>query len=161
MPRNLDDLRNSATHLPVGRDTYLPLLESRAFSGISLSRIDVAAIGAAVGLTWWSFAHLSRQVVVGANPHEMAAQALESTALGVAWLLAVAIVAVMAIMRANASPAPVALRDPIPFPRPPRNPGATGRRRHGSADNDCTSRHATIGCVPVGQYSSSSSRRAA
>lgn len=161
MPRTLDDLGTSTTHLHDGRHAYVQPLEPRHLAGPRFSRIDVAATCAAVGLTWWSFAHLSRQVVVGASPHEMAAQALESTALGVAWLLAVAVVAVMAIMRADTSPTPVALREPAPFPPPPRHPGATGRRRHGSADNDCTSRHATIGCVPVGQYSSSSSRRAA
>ena len=160
MPRTLDDLGTSAAHLHDGRHAPVHHLEPRHLASTHFSRIDVTATCAAAGLTWWSFAHLSRQVVVGASPHEMAAQALESTALGVAWLLAVAVVAMMAIMR-DTSPKPVALREPAPFPPPPRNPSATGRRRHGSADNDCMSRHATIGCVPVGQYSSSSSRRAA
>ena len=136
---------------------FLPLHAT----GMAVGRIEYGAVGTVACLTWWSFAHLSRQVVVGASANEMASQAFEGTALGVGWLLAVAAIAVVTCFRTSSSPTATLMREPAPFPRPPRTPGAAGRIRHGSVDKDCTSRQATTGCVPVGQYSSSSSRRAA
>jgi len=136
-------------------------LRLRLVPSMVAGRIDLAAFAMVGCLVWWSFAHLSRQVVVGANPHEMAAQVTHGMALGIGWLLAVATVAATALARGTASPEVEAVREPVPFPRPLRTPGSAGRRAHGSVDSDCTSRQATIGCVPVGQYSSSSSRRAA
>ena len=156
MARTID---GSTTHLEwMTRELSLGL---RHVPAIASGRIDLAAFGMVGCLVWCSFAHLSRQIVVGANPHEMAAQATRGVALGIGWLLAVAAVAAIALTRATVSTEVEAVREPAPFPRPPRTPGTAGRRAQGSVDSDCTSRQATIGCVPVGQYSSSSSRRAA
>jgi hypothetical protein len=161
MPRTVTDRDALSTRERANRDDSQQPLETRISTSVAFSRIDVAAMGMAAGLTWWSFAHLARQVVVGANPHEIASQALEGTALGVAWLLAVGAIAIMAITRTNPSPMNVGLRERAMSPWPPRSTGSPSRRRYGSADSDCTSRHPTTGCVPVGQYSSNSSRRAA
>ena len=161
MTATTESSRSAASRFAPHGQRYDQPHTEKLIEGISINRNDAAAVGAIVCLTWWSFVHLSHQSVLGASPHEMSAQALESTALGLGWLLTVAAVAFHTFFRVKASPEPVQVRRPAPFPRPSRETGLGRRRHHGSADSDCTSRHPTMGCVPVGQYSSSSSRRAA
>ena len=91
--------------------------------GVVASPAGLDAVGAfstiiVVGLAWWSFGFLSRQVMVGANPLEIARQSLEAMTLGMAWLGAVAVGARAAwpLVVVRASTAVVPTRVPAAFP---------------------------------------------